>query len=98
MLVADEKSRNKLLRNYPSGAIGGEMEGGVLLEIQNERNADRARRHDLDVIIIKGVGDFGDDQKQEGKEWQYTASLAAASYIEHKLSMTGGMLFTETEP
>ena len=95
MLVADAKSRDALLRNYRSGAIGGEMEGGVLLEIQNEHNADRARRHDLGVIIIKGVSDFGDDQKQDG--WQYTASLAAASYIEHKLNMTGGSLF-KTEP
>jgi nucleoside phosphorylase len=97
MLVADEKSRDALLRNIPGGAIGGEMEGSVLLDIQNEHNADRARRHDLGVIIIKGVGDFGDDQKQEGKKWQYTASLAAVSYTEHKLVKTGGKLF-KTEP
>ena len=80
------------------GAIGGEMEGGVLLEIQNKHNADKARHHDLGVIIIKGVGDFGDVQKQDGKKWQYTASLAAASYIEHKLSMTGGRLFKKEQP
>jgi nucleoside phosphorylase len=98
ILVADEKSRDALLRNIPGGAIGGEMEGGVLLKIQNKHNTDRARRHDLGVIIIKGVGDFGDDRKQDGKKWQYTASLAATSYVEHKLNMTGGRLFTETEP
>ena len=40
MLVADEKSRAvPQLRNYPSGVIGGETEGGVLLEIQNKYNA-----------------------------------------------------------
>ena len=97
MLVADEKSRDALLKNVPSGAIGGEMEGGVLLEIQKEYNADRARHHDLGVIIIKGVADFGDNKKQDGKKWQYTAALAAASYTEHKLNMTGGRLF-KTEP
>ena len=97
MLVADEKSRDALLRNFPSGAIGGEMEGGVLLEIQKEHNEDRGRRHDLGVIIIKAVADFGDIRKQEGKQWQYTAALAAVSYIEHKLNMTGGRLF-KTEP
>ena len=97
MLVADEKSRDALLKNFPNGAIGGEMEGGVLLEIQKEYNADRARHHDLGVIIIKGVADFGDNKKQDGKKWQYTAALAAASYTEHKLNMTGGRLF-KTEP
>ena len=98
MLVAHDKSRDALSRNYPSGTIGGEMEGWVLLKIQDEHNADRGRRHNLDVIIIKAVADFGDDQKQEGKKWQYTAALAATSYIKHKLSMTKGMLFTEVEP
>ena len=29
MLVADEKSRDALMRNYPSKAIGGEIEWGV---------------------------------------------------------------------
>ena len=39
MLVANEKSRAARLTNYPSRAIGGETEGGVLLEIQNKCNA-----------------------------------------------------------
>ena len=98
MLVADEKSRDALLRNIPGGAIGGEMEGGVLLEIQNEHNADIPRHQHLGVIIIKAVADFGDNKKQEGKKWQYTAALAATSYIEHKLSMTGGRLFKKEQP
>ena len=42
------------LRNYPSRVIGGEIEGGVLLEIQNKYNA----YIELIVGMIKGVGDI----------------------------------------
>lgn len=89
MLVADAKQRDSLRRDHPE-VIGGEMEGGELVKIQNEYNADRDRPHDLNVIVIKGVGDFGDHKKEVGRKWQYTASLAAASYAEHKLLITEG--------
>ena len=59
--------------------IGGEMEGGVLSTFIGKKEV-------LGIIIIKGVADFADDQKPEGKKWQFTAAMAAFEYAHLKLS------------
>ncbi len=71
-------------------AIGGEMEGVILVEIR-KRLESRAPPRELGVIIIKGVADYADGSK--GEEWQLTAAMAAASYAKHRLEFTHGMLF-----
>ena len=55
-LVRDEVLRDELMKHTPN-AIGGEMEGWVLLELK------RRGQHDIEVIVIKGVADYGDLSK-----------------------------------
>ena len=92
-LINNEATRDKLLANAPE-AIGGEMEGVTLVEIQyrlasNKKSIPR----ELGVIVIKGVADHADGQKD--KNWQLTSAKAAASYAEHKLNETDRKLFSE---
>ena len=78
MLIADKNTREKIKESVPT-AIGGEMEGGELLTFIGKKEVSG-------IIIIKGVADFGDDQKSEGKKWQFTAAMAAFKYAHLKLS------------
>ncbi len=75
-LVNNFKLREKIKEAVPS-AIGGEMEGGELLNFVLEEKI-------KGIIIIKGVADYGDGWKS--KEWQFTAATAAFKYAESKLS------------
>ncbi len=90
-LVDNRDERDKSKTNAPE-AIGGEMEGVVLVEIQktSERGIHASPR-ELGVIVMKGVSDYADGSME--KKWQLTAAMAAASYAEHKLKLTDGKLF-----
>ena len=66
--------------------VGGEMEGSSLLNMI-EWMQDNQRQ--LSVIIIKGVADYGDNQKE--KKWQFTAAKAAVDFIHYCLEKTDGM-------
>lgn len=57
-------------------AIGGEMEGGELMQFAQKRKI-------KGVIVIKGVVDYADGTKS--KEWQVTSAMAAMNYTESKL-------------
>ena len=92
-LVDEEKTKMKFLENSQE-AIGGEMEGYVLLQIQ-ERNTDQDPPRQLGAIVIKGVADYGDGKKL--KEWQFTAAMAAVGYVHHKLEETGGTEFESSK-
>ena len=83
-LVDNEEVRDKFKRNAFE-ACGGEMEGYILGEIEEEEG--------LSVVVIKAVSDYGDGKKE--KSWQVTAAMAAARYAEHKLELTEGKLFVE---
>ena len=88
MLLNDRKALENFLmcsKTY----IGGEMEGQELAHAQRELKEKEDRQ--VDFIVIKGVADFGDGTKE--KDWQLTASLAAASYAEQKLHETGGIIY-----
>ena len=74
-LINSTEVRDKFQKQM-SKPVGGEMEGGVLLDFQQKRKFEG-------VIIIKGVSDYGDGKKE--KDWQFTAAMAALHYIEHKL-------------
>ena len=58
--------------------LGGEMEGCEVLRLQEEKG--------FSVIIIKGVADFGDGNKELTRKWQYTSSKAATFYLKCKLA------------
>ena len=57
------------------GAKGGEMEGWVLYT--------HFRETPIETIIIKGVADYGDGEKD--KIWQLTAAKAAVDYAHYQL-------------
>ena len=90
-LISSKSIRDSLLSNFPD-AIGGEMEGHELVEIQKDYNKHNHPRQ-LGVIIIKGAADYADENKQGGKKWQYTAARAATSFAKYKLESTKGTLF-----
>ena len=88
ILVCDETLRDKL-RKYTPNAIGGEMEGWVLLEVRSTLK--HLFQKDIEVIIIKGVADYGDSKK--GDKWQWTAAKAAIDCIHYCLKKSGGTEF-----
>ena len=91
ILVDDKETLESIQKNCPE-AVGGEMEGSVLVRVQKKLSKEK---RDLSVIVIKGVADYADGKKKQGKKWQFTAAMAAASYAKHKLIETGGRLFEE---
>ena len=87
-LIRDEVLRNQLMKHTPN-VIGGEMEGWVLLELK--RTLKSQHNKDIEVIIIKGVADYGDLSK--GDKWQWTAAKAAMDCIHYCLEKSGGTEF-----
>ena len=87
-LVQDEVLRNQLMKHTPN-AIGGEMEGWVLLELK--RTLKDHHHKDIEVIVVKGVADYGDHTKRD--KWQWTAAKAAMDCIQYCLEKSGGNEF-----
>ena len=67
------------------------MEGWVLLELKRTLRG----QHDIEVIVIKGVADYGNLSK--GDKWQWTAAKAAMDCIDYCLEKTGGSDFSGKE-
>ena len=91
-LVRDEVLRDQLVKHTPN-AIGGEMEGWVLLELKKTLKSQHNKH--IEVIVIKGVADYGDLSK--GDKWQWTAAKAAMDCIHYCLEKSGGIEFTGKE-
>ena len=85
--VRDEVLRAQLMKH------SGEMEGRVLFELKKTLRGQQ--NHDIEVIIIKGVADYGDLSK--GDKWQWTAAKAAMDCIHYCLEKTGGIEFSGKE-
>ena len=75
-LVDNQQFKNELLENFAPGAIGIEMEGAGLFHNYND--------HNYEILVVKGVCDFGDGKKD--KRYQPTAALLAAECLRHYLS------------
>ena len=90
-LFRDEVLRDQLMKHTPD-CIGGEMEGWVLLELK--RTLKGQHNKDIEVIVIKGVADYGDLSK--GDKWQWTAAKAAMDCIHYCLEKSGGIEFNGT--
>ena len=75
--LLDDVVVKQKIREQFKFAKGGEMEGWVLYThiMRDYPN--------LEVIIIKGVADYGDGEK-DGR-WQLTAAMAAANYTHFQL-------------
>ena len=78
---------------HTPNAIGGEMEGWVLLELKRTLNGQHNKH--IAVIVIKGVADYGDLSK--GDKWQWTAAKAAMDCIYYCLEKSGGIEFSGKE-
>ena len=81
---------HQLLMKHTPNAIGGEMEGWVLLELK--RTLKGLHNKDIEVIVVKGVADYGDLSK--GDQWQWTAAKAAMDCIHYCLDKSGGIEFS----
>lgn len=55
-------------------AIGGEIEGSGLVKFESKN---------METIMITGVADYGD--RDDTKEWEFTAAMAALQYTKSKL-------------
>ena len=75
--LLDDTGVKKSIKEQFKDAKGGEMEGWILYTHIVEEYPN------LEVIIIKGVSDYGDGSK-DGR-WQLTAAMAAASYTHFQL-------------
>ena len=64
------------------------MEGWVLLELKRTPKC----QHDIEVIVIKGIADYGDLSKRD--KWQWTAAKAAMDCIHYCLEKSGGIEFS----
>ena len=71
--------------------IGGEMEGWVLFELKRTLSEHK----NIEVIVIKGVADYGDFKR--GDKWQWTAAKAAIDCIHYCLEKSGGNEFKVKE-
>ena len=88
-ILIDHKPTRDAFLEYIPDAIGGEMEGATLVQIQRWYDR-KPNPRQLEIIIIKGVADYADGSKE--KSWQLTSAMAAANYAEHKLIATGRTL------
>ena len=75
-LIDDPNFQDVLIEDFAKEAIGIEMEGAYLFAATQETTTN--------VIIVKGVCDFGDGNKH--KKYQPTAALLAADLVHKKLS------------
>ena len=75
--LLDDSDIKETLKMQCPFAEGGEMEGWILYKDIMEKHPN------LEVIVIKGVADYGDGKKN--KEWQFTAAKAAVDYTRYKL-------------
>ena len=91
-LVKDEVLREQLMKHTPN-AIGGEMEGWVLIDLKKTLKDQYPK--DIEVVVIKGVADYGDLKR--GDEWQWTAAKAAVDCIHYCLIKSGGIEFSGKE-
>ena len=75
--LLDDAGVKKSIQKLFKDVKGGEMEGWILYThiVEDYPN--------LEVIIIKGVSDYGDGSK--AGRWQLTAAMAAASYTNFQL-------------
>ncbi len=89
-LIDNADIKERLLASQPE-AIGGEMEGWVLISIQKYlENWESNPRH-IGVIVIKGVVDFGDGSKD--RNWQMTGAMASIGFADFQLKQTMGQAF-----
>ena len=77
-LIDNEIVKARRVKFRPD-AVGGEMEGSAI-------NAAVKKKSSATCIVIKGIGDWGDGNKEGSKEWKPYAARAAAYYVKTALN------------
>ena len=85
-LVNSSNKRDQFKEAVPE-AIGGEMEGCELLKMKG-----------TEIIIVKGVGDYGDESKARCKVWQFTAAMAAFHFMKTMIEHKGADFSSSNDP
>ena len=75
-LVASQDYKKKILDQIPQ-ALGGEMEGAGILQA--------AKGGEYEGIVIKGIADWGNKDKEPYRKWQKFVAGAAAKYVLYRL-------------
>lgn len=74
-LVDDAKYKEQLISACSKpDALGGEMEGAAIMSFAHHNE-------EVQAIIIKAIGDWGDGNKKKMKVWKDFAAHAAAGYV-----------------
>ncbi len=85
ILIDDPVLKKKITDSLTGKLLGGEMEGGELLRLQeNGVTMPDGSTKKIQGIIIKAVVDYADSEKT--KVWQFIAAQAAFHYVEGKLA------------
>ncbi len=85
ILIDDPVLKKKITDSLTGKLLGGEMEGGELLQVQeNGVTMTDGSTKKIQGIIIKAVVDYADSEKT--KVWQFIAAQAAFHYVEGKLA------------
>ena len=79
-LINNPDVKQKLLE-FKRDAIAGEMEGAGIMTAINY-----ATKRGVSAIVIKGIGDWGDGDKEATKGWKPFAARAAAHYVHAALN------------
>ncbi len=85
ILIDDPVLKKKITDSLTGKLLGGEMEGGELLRLQeNGVTMPDGSTKKIQGIIIKAVVDYADSEQT--KVWQFIAAQAAFHYVEGKLA------------
>ena len=76
-LIDNDTVKARLVKERPD-AVGGEMEGAAISTV--------IKKKPPATCIIKGIGDWGDGNKEGSKEWKKYAARAAAYYVKTALN------------
>ena len=77
--LVNSSAEKEKMKDNRRDARAGEMEGaGIMAAIEYA--------NDVKAIIIKAVGDWGDDKKSECSDWKPIAAYASAYYVKEMLS------------
>ena len=80
-ILLSSSEEGKKFKDAEREAIGGEMEGFKLMKMK------RSNDLPMEVIMIKGVVDYGDEKKD--KVWQFTTAMAAFNFMEKMIKEKG---------
>ena len=76
ILFTSQDYKKKILDQVPH-ALGGEMEGAGIMQA--------AKDGGYEGIVIKGIADWGDKDKEPYRKWQKFVAGAAAKYVLYRL-------------